>query len=118
VDRRLALSGDHARAVRLMTAAFILTGLRVQKENVATIYEGVKIMHESVAWDQIEEEGMVKGQLQAILKFARKRFGEPDAKTLAALNAITDRERVERILDRMSDVKVTVKSWKALLAID
>src|SRR5205823_5397976 len=29
IDRRLALLPDHARAVRLMTAAFILSGLRV-----------------------------------------------------------------------------------------
>ena len=38
--------------------------------------------------------------------------------TLAALNAIQDRERVERMLERMTDVKATVKSWKALLAIE
>ena len=71
-------------------------------------------MRESVAWDQIEEEGFVKGEIAVLLKLARKRFGKPDAKTLAALNAILDRERVER----MTDVKVTVKSWKALLAIE
>ena len=85
------------KSVRLMTAAFILTGLRVRKGNVASSYEGVKIMHESVAWDEIEEEGMVKGEMLAILKLARKRFGEPDAKTLAALNAILDRESGIRI---------------------
>jgi hypothetical protein len=92
--------------------------LRVRKGNVASIYEGVKIMHESVAWDEIEEEGLMKGEMLAILKFARKRFGEPDAKTLAALKAIQDRERVERMLERMTEVKVNVKSWKALLAVE
>jgi len=117
IDRRLTLSGDHAKSVRLMTAAYILTGLRIRKENVAGIYEGVRIMHESVAWDQIEEEGFVKGELAVLMRLARKRFGEPDDKTLAALNAIQDRERVERMVERMTDLKVTVKSWKALLAI-
>jgi len=100
-----------------MTAAYVLTALRVRKENVPKIYEGVRIMHQSTAWDQIEEEGIVKGEMSAILKFARKRFGEPDAEILAALNGIQDRERVERMLERMTDVKATVRSWKALLAI-
>jgi hypothetical protein len=117
IDRRLAVSADHARAVRLMTAAFILTGLRVQKEQVASIYEGVKIMHESVAWDQIEEEGFVKGELAVLVKLARKRFGEPSRETLAALSAIQDRERVERMVERMTDRKVKVRSWEALFAI-
>ena len=118
IDRRLALAGDHAQAVRLMTAAYILTGLRVRKENVASIYEGVQIMHESVAWDQIEDEGFIKAAMMAILNLGRHRFGEPDARTLAALNALQDRDRVERMLQRMTEAKVTVKSWKALLAIE
>jgi hypothetical protein len=75
-------------------------------------------MHELVAWDQIEQEGMVKGEMRAILKFARKRFGKPDAKTLAALKAIQDLERVERMLERLTDLKTTVNSWRALLAIE
>jgi hypothetical protein len=78
----------------------------------------VKIMRESVTWDEIEEEGLAKGVMLAILKLARKRFGDPDAKALAALNAIQDRAHVERMLERMTDVKVTDKSWKALLAIE
>ena len=61
---------------------------------------------------------MVKGQLQAILKLARNRFGEPDAKTLAASTRLWIASTVERILDRMAHVKPTVKSWKALLAIE
>jgi hypothetical protein len=37
IDRRLATEADHAQAVRLMTASFILTGLRVPKEEEAAI---------------------------------------------------------------------------------
>jgi hypothetical protein len=51
------------------------------KENIASIYQGVKIMHESVAWDQIEEEGMVKGEMVAIVKIRAqtiRRAGCPD----------------------------------------
>src|SRR5207249_4454715 len=50
IERRLLQETDHAQAVRLMTAAFILTGLRVQKDELSTIYHGVRIMHESTAF--------------------------------------------------------------------
>ena len=64
VDRRLAQHPEHAKAVRLMTAAFILTGLRVAKESLAEIFEGVKIMHESSAYDMWVEESEAKGQIK------------------------------------------------------
>jgi hypothetical protein len=56
IDRRLIQECEHAQAVRLMTASFILTGLRVKKESLATIYEEVRVMHESTAYDQAMEE--------------------------------------------------------------
>ena len=42
----------------------------------------------------------------------RKRFGEPDAPTAAALQAITDLDRLEALSDRLLDVA----SWQELLA--
>ena len=38
IDRRLLTECAHAQAVRLMTAAFVLTGLRIPRENLAPIY--------------------------------------------------------------------------------
>jgi predicted transposase YdaD len=116
IDRRLAQEAEHAQAVRLMTAAFILTGLRVAKETLAGIYDGVRIMHESTAYDVILEEGCAKGELRAshrlLLRQGRQRFGPADAATEAALTSIQDLDRLER----MADAVLTAASWPELLA--
>jgi predicted transposase YdaD len=118
IDRRLAEEIDHAQAVRLMTAAFILTGMRVPKESMAAIYDGVKIMHESTAYDMILDEGRmegrVEGQISLLLRQGRKRFGPPSPKIKAALTAIKDTDR----LARLGDAILTAKSWNKLLATE
>lgn len=124
IDRRLAAAKDHARAVRLMTAAFILTGMRVRKEDLASIYQGVRIMHESTAFDlAIEEglakglaeglaEGQIKGEIRLLLRLGKQRFGPPDAEVESALTSIKDLDRLER----MAGALLTVSSWQELLS--
>jgi hypothetical protein len=112
VDRRLLQEADHAQAVRLMTAAFILTGLRVQKEDLANIYDGVRIMHESTAYDVIMDEGRLEGEISVLLRQGRIRFGPADPDTESALTGLKDRER----LGRMTEAVLTASSWEELLA--
>lgn len=116
IDRRLGKEASRAEAVRLMTAAYILTGLRVKKESLASIYRGVGIMKESTAFDEVMEEGELRGELRGkirvLLRQGRKRFGNPDATTESALTAITDLDRLERLADAI----LTAKSWDELLA--
>jgi hypothetical protein len=112
IDRRLVGDPHHAQAVRLMTAAFILTGLRVPKETLSDIYSGARIMHQSTAYDSAVDEGSIKTSHRALLSLGRQLFGDPNPKTEAALTAIDDPER----LQRMIDIILRVKSWKALLA--
>src|SRR5207249_846899 len=101
----------HAHAVRLMTAAFILTGLRVHKEDLPTIYDGVRVMHESTAYDQFVDEGKVFLGHRILLRLGRKQFGEPDAQAESALAAIQDPDRLER----MAEAVLTAHSWQELL---
>jgi predicted transposase YdaD len=124
IDRRLLQETDHAQAVRLMTAAFILTGLRVDKQELANIYDGVRVMHESTAYDMILDEGRaegrvegriegrLEGEIRLLLRQGRKRFGPPDPATEATLSSIQDVERLER----MGEALLSVDSWQALLA--
>ncbi len=112
IDRRLIHETDHAQAVRLMTAAFILTGLRVQKEDLASIYDGVRVMHESTAYDMILDEGRAEGQIRLLLRQGRRRFGAADPATEAALTSIQDLERLGRIAEAM----LTANSWPELLS--
>ena len=116
IDRRLLQESGHAQAVRLMTAAFILTGSRVEKEDLPSIYQGVRIMHETTAWDQWLDEGRLEGDLRTshrlLLRQGRKRFGPADAETESALTSIKDLERLER----MAEALLTVNSWQELLS--
>jgi hypothetical protein len=116
VDRRLSQEADHAEAVRLMTAAFILSGLRVAKDTLSNIYDGVGIMHESTAYDVVLEEGLRAGDLRTshrlLLRQGRKRFGPADEATESALTSIQDLDRLER----MSEAVLSATSWQELLA--
>jgi len=57
-------------------------------------------------------EGRAEGERQALMLLGRKRFGEPDAATIAALEKVTSRERLEALLLRVTEVE----SWEELLA--
>lgn len=99
-----------------MTAAYILTGLRVKKTDLASIYRGVGLMTESTAYDEAVEEGELRGELKRshllLLRQGRKQFGAPDAETEANLKAIRDLDRLERLADAI----LSAKSWPELLA--
>jgi hypothetical protein len=115
IDRRLGQECEPGQAVRLMTAAFILTGLRVAREAIAPIFSGVRVMHESTAFDYYVEEGvkkgMIQGQQRQLLSVGRKLLGEPDDATSEALQAIQDEDRLERLALTM----LTATSWQELL---
>jgi hypothetical protein len=112
IYRRLQAEAEHAEAARLMTAAFVLTGLRVPRESLDEIYRGVGLMEDSSAYLLILEKGEIKGKVSSIVRLGRKRFGPPDAATEAALKATKDLDR----LDRLTDAVLTVTSWRELLA--
>jgi hypothetical protein len=116
IDQRLAAEAPYARAVQLMTAAFVLTGLRVGRQTLAEIFQGVKIMHESSAFDLYEEKGRQEGRVEEshrlLLRLGRNRFGAPDAATEAALRALRDLDRLERLADAV----LTAPSWQEFLA--
>lgn len=111
IDRRLIAETERHRAVRLMSAAFILSGLRVEREALSSIFEGVRVMHESSAFELLDE-WEARGAHRIILRQARKRFGAPPAADEALLRSFTDVDRLERISDAIS----TAESWAELLA--
>ena len=116
IDHRSAKEIENAQAVRLMTAAFILAEMRIEKDELANIFDGVKIMHESTAYDMILDEGRIEGRIEegirVLLRLGRKKFGPPDTAMEAALSAIQDIDRLEHMLDALD----TAKSWGELLS--
>ena len=69
-------------------------------------------MKDSFTYQAIVEEGVVKARQEALLELGRKRFGALDQSQETALRAVTDPDR----LARMIDVLLDVSSWDELLA--
>ena len=118
IDRRLSAEPNYAQAVRFMTGAHKLAALRIPtREHVDALFDGVRVMHDTAAWDEVYEEGLLDGRLETqienLLELGRQRFGDPDAKTEAALAGIKDLKRAKRMVLAI----LNAKSWKALLAI-
>jgi predicted transposase YdaD len=100
----------------LVNAAYILTGLRVPKLVGANLFRRVRAMRESSTYQAILDEGREEGALREarklLLRMGRRKFGAPEPATEAAVQAITDLDRLERMSDRMFDAT----SWPELLA--
>jgi len=112
IERRLDRDATHAEALRLMTAAYILTGLRVKKDDLASIYRGVGLMSESTAYDEAIEEGEIKGRFGGLLQQGSRKFGPPDQASESQLRSIRDLEHLKRLADAI----LTATSWQELLA--
>jgi flagellar biosynthesis/type III secretory pathway protein FliH len=52
-------------------------------------------------------EGKIEGERAIIVRLGRKRFGEPDAATLAKLDSIQSIERLDEISDRL----ISAANW-------
>ena len=112
VVERLLQDASGGRAKKLLTAAYVLTGLRVQREDIVReLFKGAKGMYESVTYQAIVDEGRVKEAHRILLLQGRERFGKPDAATRKAITAITDLARLERLAKRLNKVA----SWQELL---
>jgi predicted transposase YdaD len=108
---RLQAEAAPERAKKLITAAFVLSGLRIDRAVALQLFQGVRAMRDSTTYQYILEEGRAEGSRHMLLRLGRKHLGEPDAATLTQLQAITDVERLERLGERLLDVG----NWQELL---
>ena len=116
VLERLQQEAAPEQVRQLLTAAYILTGLRTNPDIAHRLFQGVRAMRESSTYQAILAEGREEGRIQGIqttlLRQGRRRFGEPDEATRQHLLAISDVER----LDALSERLLEVGSWQELLA--
>jgi hypothetical protein len=68
-------------------------------------------MEESDTYLAIIDEGREKEAKKVILRLGKRRLGPPDQATELTLEAITDLDRLERVLDRILDAT----NWQDLL---
>lgn len=100
---------------KLLTSAFVLSGLRLRRNLVRQVFQGVRAMpvdmRDSDTFMAILEEGYEKQAKKVILSLGRKRFGSPDESVTTRLTAITDLDRLDRLIDRLLDAA----GWQELL---
>jgi predicted transposase YdaD len=109
------------------TSAFIVAGLKYPAEFIAQLFQGVTQMKESSTYQAILREGLAEGiakgraegmaegradgERRILLRLGALRLGTPSLEVIAALEAITAADRLERMADRLFEVE----SWEELL---
>ena len=110
---RLQREAPPEQVRRLLTAAFVLAGLRVSRQKALKLFQGVRAMRDSDTYLYILDEGRIDEVKKLILRFGQKSLGTPGESVTATLAGITDLERLELLLERVGDVQ----SWEELLAL-
>lgn len=110
MKRRIESEASPREAGELFTATGVLMGLRYKASVVEKLMRGVRNMKESTFYQMILEEGKENEARRVILRIGRKRYGEPDAETLARIETIVSLEKLELLIDRL----VEVESWSEL----
>jgi hypothetical protein len=108
---RLAKEAPPDRAKKLLTDAFLLTGLRVRRDVAARIFRGVRAMQESDTYLAILDEGQEKRARKDILIFGEEKFGPPPESVKAQLESITDLQRLDRMVRRTAKAD----NWQEIL---
>jgi hypothetical protein len=98
---------------KLLTSAFVLTGMRVKRDVALQVFRGVRAMRDSDTYMMILGEGREDEAKSIILRQGQKRFGPADEATNARLKGITDLDRLDRLVDRLFDGAAT--TWQDLL---
>jgi predicted transposase YdaD len=119
MEERLRTMDQAEEASRLWTSTLVLMGLRFSRELAAQLLQGVQGMKESVTYQMILEEGRAEGRAEGqaaalqnvIIRLGTPGLGAPGGKEEIAIRAVNDPDRLDRMLDRLSEVS----NWQELL---
>jgi hypothetical protein len=123
VDERLATEATPEDRATLLTATYVLLGMRVPVETATRLFRGIQAVKESSTYQAIVQEseakgearGKIMGKLEAlqemVLLQGQQRFGRPSQRAKNAVRAITDIPRLERLAIRILDAT----NWRDLL---
>jgi predicted transposase YdaD len=112
---RLTDEAQHEQAIKLLTTALLLSGLRVDRNVARRIFRGIPMLEESDTYLMILEQGEERGEERAtrrhIQLVGEERLGAADEAIREQLATITDPERLERMLRRA----VNADTWQEIL---
>ncbi|MHB1425927.1 MAG: hypothetical protein ACYC3I_22415 [Gemmataceae bacterium] len=104
-ERRGQLAKD------LWAATYVLLGLRYSDAFADLIFQEVLGMEESRTYQAIIRKGRLSEARQFLVRLGQKRFGPAEEAAEAALNAIEDVKRLEKLAKRILHVAI----WQELL---
>jgi hypothetical protein len=99
------------RVRKLLTDAYLLTGLRLRRDAAARIFRGVRAMQESDTYLAILDEGQERATRESILAVGEERLGTPGESIIAHLGNIADLARLKRMVRRA----VKAASWEEIV---
>jgi hypothetical protein len=105
--------GRARRAADVWATTYVLLGLRFAPHVARMLLREVLSMKESSTYQAIVAEASADEARQFLLRLGRKRLGPPSETVANAVRAIADVKRLERIGERLLDVK----SWEELLGL-
>jgi predicted transposase YdaD len=116
-----------ALKTHLLTATFVLLGLRYNDAFAQRLMEGVREMEESTTYQWIKaqgrqeglqtgrqegyQEGRIAELVDLLLKIGAKRFGTPTAAVTQTIQSLKDRAYLESLVERL----IQVESWDEFL---
>ena len=108
---RITKEAPPDRARKLLTDAYLLTGLRLRRDAATRIFRGVRAMQESDTYLAILDEGQEKATRASILAVGEERLGSPDESIKAQLSNVTDLALLMRMVRRTAKAA----SWQEIL---
>jgi hypothetical protein len=97
---------------KLLTSAFVLTGLRVPLQQQAkALFRGVQGMEESSTYLAILDEGRLDHARNVVLRLGQKKFGPAGDDVVTAVKGIDDLDRLDRLIEGYTKAS----SWHELL---
>jgi hypothetical protein len=122
IDSRLAAEAPPADAVRMMTSALTLAGMRLDAGEIDALTRRLPTMNilkdssfypvlKEWAAEAREHHGELKGIRKTLIRQGRIRFGRLDKGSRARIEAIDDLDRLELLSERL----LSATSWADLL---
>jgi hypothetical protein len=111
VAERVTAEAPPEWAKKLVTDAYLLTGLRIRRDAAARVFRGVRVMNESDTYLAILDEGQEKFAREIILLMGQAQLGDPEDTIKDQLRTIADLDRLRRMA--LATRKAT--SWQEIL---
>lgn len=108
---RLSKESTPERAIKLLTTALLLAGLRVSRNVALRIFRGVSMLEESDTYLMILEQGEERAMRRSIVLVGEAKFGPVGESVRSRLAEVTDIDRLARMVTKAA----TAANWQEIL---